>query len=93
MARCGERVPVHVVGQGAWEVPRVWIALHGLPATEIAALADEGTLPVDGSLCSDDRETEVVYHAGSVALVNGFWACHLCGVTSEPGPRVGGTPS
>jgi predicted cobalt transporter CbtA len=36
----GEHVTVHVEGIGSWHVPRVYLAFHGLVATELPALAD-----------------------------------------------------
>jgi hypothetical protein len=40
VAEKGETIAVGVEGQGSWEVPRAWIAIHGLKAVELGAIAD-----------------------------------------------------
>jgi hypothetical protein len=42
VSRQGETVPVEVTGGGeVWQVPRIWIAFHGVPARDLPEL---GTL-------------------------------------------------
>ena len=41
IAEHGETVIVKVVGQGSWNVPRAFIALHGFKGFDVGALADK----------------------------------------------------
>ncbi len=50
----GPDQPVTVLGAGTWAVPRVWIAVHGLKANELPALAGLHGWPAGSSETAED---------------------------------------